>query len=64
MRRGGDPIDPDYWRVQLDFLREHADGVIIWTIDDTKAIDFTEIPAWWDETVRFIEESFDCTGCS
>ncbi len=62
--RGGDPIDPDYWRIQLDFLREHADGVIIWTIDDTKAIDFAEIPPWWDETVRFIEESFDCKGCT
>ncbi len=62
--QGGDPIEPDYWRVQLDFLREHADGVVIWTIDRTKAIDFADIPPWWDETVRFIEESFDCEGCS
>lgn len=62
--RAGDPIEPDYWRVQLDFLREHADGVIIWTIDTTKAIDFADIPPWWDETVQFIEENFECTGCS
>jgi hypothetical protein len=62
--RAGEPIEPDYWRVQLDFLKEHADGVVIWTIDSTKAIDFSDIPPWWDETVRFIEQGFDCQGCS
>lgn len=62
--RAGEPLEAGYWRVQLDFLRQHADGVIIWTIDDTKAIDFEDIPSWWDETVKFIEEGFDCTGCS
>jgi len=61
--RSGDPLEADYWRVQLDFLREHADGVVIWTIDRTKAIDFADIPPWWDETVRFIDESFNCEGC-
>lgn len=63
-KRAGDAIEPDYWRTQLDFLREHADGVVIWTISKTKAIDFADIPPWWDETVRFIEENFDCEGCS
>ena len=62
--RAGEPIEADYWRVQLDFLREHADGVVIWTIDTTKAIEFADIPPWWDETVEFIEESFACQGCS
>ncbi|NJO37512.1 MAG: hypothetical protein HC871_07705 [Rhizobiales bacterium] len=62
--RAGEPLEPGYWRVQLDFLKEHADGVVIWTIDSTKAIDFSDIPPWWDETMRFIEESFDCQGCS
>ncbi|MEM8948281.1 MAG: hypothetical protein AAGC99_03015 [Pseudomonadota bacterium] len=61
--RAGDPIEPEYWRVQLDFLREHADGVVIWTIDDTKAVDFEDIPPWWDATVQFIEEGYDCQGC-
>jgi hypothetical protein len=62
--RRGEPIEPDYWREQLELLREHADGVAIWTISRTKAIDFADIPPWWDETVRFIEENFDCEGCS
>ena len=62
--RAGEPLEAGYWRVQLDFLREHADGVVIWTIDTTKAVDFSDIPPWWDETVRFIEDSFDCEGCS
>jgi hypothetical protein len=62
--RRGEPIESGYWRVQLEFLREHADGVIIWTIDDTKAVDFQDIPPWWDETVRFIEENFTCDGCA
>lgn len=62
--RAGEPIEADYWRVQLDFLRENADGVVIWTIDTTKAVDYADIPPWWNETLRFIEESFICEGCS
>ena len=62
--RAGEPIEAGYWRVQLDFLREHADGVVIWTIDTTKAIDFADIPPWWAETERFIDDGFECEGCS
>ena len=62
--RKGDPIEPDYWRVQLDFAREHADGAVIWTLSSTKKVDFTDIPPWWNETARFIKESFACRGCS
>jgi len=62
--RSGDPIEPDYWREQLEFLKEHADGVVIWTIGQTKAINFADIPPWWGETVRFIEDGFTCEGCS
>ncbi|MEM7043370.1 MAG: hypothetical protein AAF543_11220 [Pseudomonadota bacterium] len=63
-RRGGDPIEPDFWRLQLDFLEEHADGAIIWTHSAVKKIDFADIPPWWDATVQFLDERFECRDCS
>lgn len=60
---GDSDIEPDFWRMQLDFVRKHADGVVIWTRSDVRATDFGDIPPWWDETVRFLKESFECRGC-
>ena len=51
----GDPIEADYWRLQLETMRAVADGVVIWTLSRTKRIPFTDIPPWWNETVDWIK---------
>ena len=61
---GGEPLQPDFWRLQLEFLHEHADGIVIWTHSNTKKIDFTDIPPWWEATVQFLRENFECRACS
>ena len=50
----GRAIEPDYWRMQLDTMREHADGLVIWTLSGTRDIPFAQIPMWWLETVDFM----------
>jgi hypothetical protein len=61
---GGDPIEPEFWRLQLDFLHEHADGLIIWTHSAVKSVDFADVPPWWETTLEFLEENFECRACS
>ena len=51
-------IDRNYWRVQLETLREHADGMVIWM--DVK-YDWPSEGArqgWWLETLDFISDNF------
>ena len=62
--RGGKPLQADFWRRQLEFLHEHADGIVIWTHSNTKKIDFADIPPWWEATVQFLRENFECRACS
>jgi hypothetical protein len=62
--RGGDPLEQDFWQLQLEFLTEHADGLVIWTHSDTKTIDFADIPPWWDVTQQFLKDDFECLACS
>lgn len=52
----GLPIEADYWREQLEWMHQHADGVVIWTLSDTKKVDFADIPPWWQATLDFIDE--------
>ncbi len=48
----GQPLPRDYWRMQLEFVREHADGVVIWG-GYQKAWD-PNAP-WWLETQDFLQ---------
>lgn len=50
----GRPIEPEYWRLQLETMRGVADGVVIWTLNRAKDVAFREIPPWWQSTVEFI----------
>lgn len=50
----GQPIEPDYFRFQLDTLRPICDGVVIWTISRVKTIEFSNIPGWYQETQDFL----------
>ena len=51
----GYEIEADYWRLQLDYLRNNADGIVLW---GGYKQTFSENMKWWQETIRFINESF------
>ncbi|MBV1929198.1 MAG: hypothetical protein KUG81_06765 [Gammaproteobacteria bacterium] len=55
---GGDYINGDYWRLQLETAYKHADGIIIWGGWDDKAkrhLNWVDDLEWWKETKSFIK---------
>jgi hypothetical protein len=48
---GGHPVPGDYWRMELEIVRQYADGVVIWGGDST---DWDENAAWWQQTKQFL----------
>lgn len=55
----GDPVPAKEFRKQLDLVREECDGVVIWTLSNTKNIDFDNIPPWWNELTEFLKDWSD-----
>lgn len=51
----GTEVPADYWRTQLDFLRNNADGFVLWGGYKQK---FNSEMTWWKELMSFIEDSF------
>jgi len=49
-------LPPDYWRMELEFLREHADGVVIWGGWQQQ---WDEDAPWWVETKAFLSGGFE-----
>ncbi len=49
----GQLIDADFWRLQLETVREHADGVVIYVSSN---FDFDTSHPWWQVTQEFIQE--------
>ncbi|MBX3302530.1 MAG: hypothetical protein KF693_09975 [Nitrospira sp.] len=53
---GLQPIEPDYWELQLNTVYQHADGVVIWGgWGDKKPAPWDENAPWWRVTKRFME---------
>jgi len=48
------PIEPSFWRTQLELCREQADGFVIWDDLTKTKTDWGSLPPWWDETVDFM----------
>lgn len=48
-------IDAKFWRLQLETLYEHADGVVIWS-PYTNAPQWRSDFPWWQATREFIDE--------
>jgi hypothetical protein len=47
------PIDRDFWRLQLETVFNNADGMVIWTPAKGRPRWNPEAP-WWQETVQFL----------
>ena len=52
----GKLIDADFWRLQLETVREHADGVAIYL---SSSFNFSTSHPWWQVTKEFIKELED-----
>lgn len=51
----GQMVDADFWQLQLDTVRAHADSVIIW---GAAAMPIAG-EAWWQPTIDFVNENRD-----
>lgn len=51
-----DFIDADFWKMQLDFIYEHAEGLVIWSPRGEFRSDWDENAAWWKITKEFLED--------
>ena len=52
-------LPPDFWRLQLETVRAHADGVVIWGgWDDTRKgpADWDPAAPWWRVTREFLND--------
>ena len=49
---GGRNVPPEFWRRQLEFCREHADGIVIWGGWQKR---WDENAGWWRETKLFMQ---------
>lgn len=54
--RSPEPIDRDFWRLQLETVFGNADGMVIWTRAKGSPRWNPEAP-WWRETVDFLQAS-------
>jgi hypothetical protein len=53
---GLEPIEPDYWELQLNTVSQHADGVVIWGgWGKTAPEPWNEAASWWQVTKRFMK---------
>jgi len=55
----GQLIPGDYWRLQLETIYKHADGVIIWggyKVDWSSSVSETDVTNWWYQTLDFMQK--------
>lgn len=58
-------IPYDYWRLQLQTVYEHADGIVIWGgREHGRAAKWDEDAAWWTATKRFITDTVGRQPCA
>lgn len=53
-------IDPEFWRLELEIAKAHADGIVIWGGWDfaKKArAEWDESAAWWQVTKQFLHDN-------
>ena len=48
-------VEADYWSMQLLYLSQHADGIVLWGGYKQK---FRNDMIWWKQTVKFIHDHF------
>ena len=49
-------IPREYWRIQLEFVRQHADGFILWNDGRTRI--WSDAFPWWQATLAFLKQHF------
>ncbi|MCS6325939.1 MAG: hypothetical protein H8K06_02430 [Nitrospira sp.] len=57
---GGHYLSEDYWKLELETAKQHADGIVIWGGWDLKSnrpAKWDENAAWWTVTKEFMKRS-------
>jgi len=54
----GTPVEAEYWQYQLEFLKKHTDGLVLW---GGYKKNFSKELEWWRITQDFIKVSFTQT---
>jgi hypothetical protein len=57
-RYSSEYIEPDYWRLELETARQHADGIVIWggtDLKNKKIMKWDDQAPWWIETKKFLK---------
>jgi hypothetical protein len=57
--RAHEPIEIELWRLQLQTVRDHADGVVIWggyDFEHERPARWDEQAGWWQATKQFLAE--------
>ena len=49
-------IGYDYWRLQLETIYEHADGIVLWSPAGELRSNWDDDAEWWKATIDFIQE--------
>ena len=54
---GGTYLPPDFWSLQLNTAREHADGIVIWGGwgTDNRPAQWDDKAPWWERTQAFMQ---------
>jgi len=53
----GQYVAPDYWKLQLETVRQYADGVVIWGgWGDNGPVSWDENAPWWQVTKEFLDK--------
>ncbi|MGE0470491.1 MAG: hypothetical protein AB7L09_17765 [Nitrospira sp.] len=51
------PLEPEYWELQLNTVRQHADGLVIWGGWGEKGPEsWNEEAPWWQVTKQFLRQ--------
>lgn len=50
---GGEFVDPEFWKIQLQTARKYADGAVIWT---PSRLEWDDNAEWWNVTKEFMRE--------
>lgn len=49
-------LPPEYWRLELETARQHADGIVIWGGwgENNRPAEWDESASWWQVTKKFL----------
>ncbi|MCQ8105926.1 hypothetical protein NP590_17595 [Methylomonas sp. SURF-2] len=57
-KKGSRELPPSYWKMQMEFLKNNADGFVIWNGALGSKGNWNDSMPWWVETKDFVRNNF------